>query len=221
MRLIEEQKEYMSAVKDMPDVPSEKEAMVYLEIHGASEAGIEGVMEPVMNLAVECGSDPDEALAVSGHEIERRRSFRHAAAESVNLKIQETRRRYPGITKLGTDMTIPGLPFSRLVRGYGGDMAEIGLKGVIFGHITGNHLHVNILPENPEQYLNGKDLLRSWAKECREAGGHIVTEHGVGKLKASLFAEYWDRGTVEELQRLKKELDPEGFWNPGTVVDSF
>jgi len=216
--LIEEQKENMSAVKDMPDVPPGKAAMVYLEVHGSSEEGVESIVENLMNMAVACHSDPDEAWAVSGQEIEKLRAFRHAAAESVNLKIGEARRNCPEITKLGTDMTIPGVPFGRVIKGYGKDMADAGLKCVIFGHIAGNHLHVNILPENLTQYEAGKDLIRNWASECREAGGRIVTEHGVGKLKVPLFAEYGGRGEIEEIRKLKRKLDPGRLWNPGTII---
>lgn len=216
--LVEERKEFLSAIKDLPGVPEGTAAMVYLEIHGASDADIEAVVEPVMELAAECGSDPEEAWAVSGPDIEKLRAFRHAAAESVNLKIGEARRNCPEITKLGTDMSVPGIPFARLVTGYRDAMVAAGLEGVIFGHIAGNHLHVNLLPESREQYEAGKVMLRKWAAECRDAGGSIITEHGVGKLKVSLFAEYGDRGRLEELRRLKNDLDPEGLWNPGTVI---
>ncbi len=98
-------------------------------------------------------------------------------------------------------------------------MAILGLHYCIFGHVVENHLHINILPDNYEEYKAGLSAIDSWAEQASKSKGHIVSEHGIGKLKKSLYVKYGDVGYLEECQRAKLEFDPEGFWNPGNIVD--
>ena len=216
---IEERKEMMTALKELPDVGAEVAAMIYIEIHGMAEEAVEEIAEILMELAVRCDSDPDRAWAVSGEtEIEKMRVFRHAAAESANLLIEKIRQKEPRITKLGTDMSLDKEDFQSVIAKYEADIAQAGLKACIFGHIGGNHLHINILPEDYEEYEKGCKLFEAWAKEIAAQQGKVVTEHGVGKLKKPLFLQTASKDCIEEIQRLKHTYDPAGMWNPENMI---
>lgn len=217
---IEERKEVMTKLKELPDVDSEFSAMVYIEIHGNEEEAIEEIAEILMEMAMDNNSNPDRAWAVSGDaEIEKMRAFRHAAAESANLFIERMRHVEPRITKLSTDMSLEEEDFRSVVTKYEADIEKEGLNALIFGHICGNHLHVNILPKNYDEYKKGQKLFEEWAKEIAEKQGKVVTEHGVGKLKKSMFLQTASNEFIEEIQRLKNTYDSIGMWNPDNMLE--
>lgn len=217
INLIEQHKPVMTKIKELPDIDSQYTAMCYLELAGA-EDGIEELAGDFMELAVACGSDPDKAWAVSGDsEIEKMRAFRHAAAETANLFIEEKRRNEPRITKLGTDIAQNRTCFGEMVHMYEGSLKKEGLKGCIFGHLLENHLHVNILSENITQYEKGKKLTEIWAKDAFASGGCAAVEHGIGKLKKTFCRELLSAERKEAMLQEKNLCDPAGLCNQGNI----
>ncbi|PAB60087.1 FAD-binding oxidoreductase [Anaeromicrobium sediminis] len=217
---IQERKEVMTKLKELPDVDPQFSAMIYIEIHGKKEESIEEVAEILMEMAMDFNSDPDRAWAVSGDtDIEKMRVFRHAAAESANLFIEKMRQEIPCITKLGTDMSLEGENFGSVIRKYESDIEKEELKACIFGHACGNHIHVNILPGNHEEYKKGWKLFEKWAKEIAEKKGKVVTEHGVGKLKKSMFLQTAPKDYIEAVKRLKDTYDSIRMFNPGNMIE--
>ena len=90
--------------------------------------------------------------------MRRIKEFRHAAPEQVNRRIAERQRQHPGLTKLGTDLSVPDAQLRPVMAMYRRDLAEAGLEYVVFGHIGNNHVHVNILPRDLQEYAQGKAL---------------------------------------------------------------
>ena len=217
--LIETRKETMTKIKELPDIEEDIQALVYTELQG-NEDGIEMLAESLMESAMECGSDPDRAWALSGDtEVEKLHAFRHAAAETANLYIEEQRRKDDRITKLGTDMLVGNLSFGELLEQYEKDMEETGLKGCIFGHALENHLHVNILPEDYETYEKGITLIRKWAEEAEKCHGKIAGEHGIGKLRRQIMGDYISKDYLSLCRKLKSHLDIEGRLNQGNILE--
>ncbi|MFR1113095.1 MAG: FAD-binding oxidoreductase [Blautia sp.] len=193
--------------------------MVYLEIEGSSD-GIEELAEELMELAAEHGSDPDEAWALSGEtEVEKLRAFRHAAAESVNLNVEANRKGEAKITKLATDFLWNQPCFSQVLEGYRRDLADSGIEHVIFGHVKGSHLHVNLLPKTEAEFEQGSQILRSWGEKCKAAGGVLTGEHGVGKLKRPLLEGLLPEADLALCARLKETYDPSKLLNQGDISD--
>lgn len=217
--LIEERKDFLEKIKGLPDINAKFNDIVYLELQGEEE-GIEEIAEQLMELAAAHGSDPDQAWAVSGApEIEKMHAFRHAAAEASNLFIDQVRRQDARITKLSADMTLKDEDFKVVVPQYRKDVKKAGLKCCIFGHAAGIHLHINILPENYEEYLKGAELLRVWAKRVQKGNGEIVSEHGVGKLKKEIYNQAGNREYLADCKKIKQHWDPEGMFNQGNIFD--
>ena len=101
MNLIEEHKATMTKIKELPDIGEETQSMVYIELHGDEEE-IEILAESLMESAMVCNSDPEEAWAVSSEtDVEKMHAFRHGAAETSNLYIEKARQMDARITKLG------------------------------------------------------------------------------------------------------------------------
>ena len=218
LALLAGQKEINPAFSKLPSMPAARGAAVYLEAHGAEEADVEASVEAWAGIMERHGADPDDAwLATARQELERLKDFRHAVPEAVNLKIDERRRAEPGITKLGTDLSVPDAALDRMMALYRSSLEEEGLEYVIFGHIGNNHLHVNIIPASLREYEKGRQICMEWAREAVRLGGTVSAEHGIGKLKTHLLRlMYGDRG-IEEMREVKRLFDPHFRLNPGVL----
>jgi D-lactate dehydrogenase (cytochrome) len=182
--LLRRMKSSYSAFEKIPALKSHFNTAVYAEFHGESDEELEEVvmqvMETLMALDV---SDDDTWFATTERELEPLKSFRHATPEAVNLLIDERRREYPELVKLGTDMSVPDEHLEGLMAIYDSGLAANELESVIFGHIGDNHVHVNILPRDMDEYARGKELYLMWAEDVVRLGGSVSAEHGIGKLK--------------------------------------
>lgn len=220
--MIEERKPNISKIRELPAVPSDAAAMIYIEIHGADESSVESCAEALLELADECGVDSDAAWAVSGEsETDKLRVFRHAAAETANLYIEKVGHEYPGITKLGMDMGYNGERLETVVLSLKDGLKRYGLRGCIFGHIFGNHLHMNILPNDFNQFEKGRTLMEELAGRAAADAGRQIREHGVGKLKKKIFLITTSDECLAYYKDLKRTIDPAGFWNPSNMLDNF
>ncbi|MBN2552351.1 MAG: FAD-binding oxidoreductase [Spirochaetales bacterium] len=219
LRLLEKQRRENPAFAGLPEIPPEYEAAVYLEYNGLEEEAVENrVMEMAEHLGESGGSEDATWMATTSQELARLKEFRHALPEAVNLLIDERRRTYPQLTKLGTDMAVPNAELASMIRRYRTDLGEAGLEAVKFGHIGDNHVHVNILPRNPEDYERGKELYAAWAEHVVAKGGTVSAEHGIGKLKRSFLVTMYGEKGVGEMRRLRRIFDPKGLLNPGNLT---
>jgi len=219
---IRDYKQVNSRLKGLPDWDNCLTTAVYMEIHGSSATAVESISESLLETAVRCGGDPDNTWAFCGErEIERLRRFRHAAAESVGLIIDRARQNDSRITRLGTDMYFQDGALSERLDLYRRDMDAHGLKAAVFGHAGNGHLHVNILPQTYQQFKRGKTLINEWTKRDYATNqGLVVTDHGQGKNKNSLSGAIELSRQMNIFCSVKKQLDPDGLWNPGNMQDS-
>jgi D-lactate dehydrogenase (cytochrome) len=175
-------------------------------------------LELTSRLLTVCGGHPDDTwTATDSPALEKLKTFRHAVPEQVNALIAERKRHYPELTKLGTDLSVPDDRLAPVMRLYRTGLNAAGLEHVIFGHIGNNHVHVNILPRNMEDYAAGKALYREWAEQVVAWGGSISAEHGVGRLKKEMLALMYGPGGIGAMRRLKALFDPDGLLNPGRL----
>ena len=164
------------------------------------------------------GGHPDDTWTASdAPALDKLKAFRHAVPEQVNALIAERKRTHPDLTKLGTDLSVPDGKLRDVMRLYRRDLATAGLQHVIFGHIGNNHLHVNILPRDMEEYATGKRLYRAWAEQAVAWGGSVSAEHGIGRLKTDLLEAMYGKEGIDAMRRLKALFDPAGRLNPGRL----
>ena len=204
------------AVPPMPDGT----ACVYAEWHAPDAPSAETSALAAADLLSSFGSNPDDALlADNPRDMEKLKLFRHAAPELVNGVLDERRKAHPGLTKLGTDLSVPDARLADVVALYRRDLAASGLEHLTFGHVGANHLHVNVLPRDPADHAAGKALYAQWAAQIIAWGGSISAEHGIGKLKRDLFRQMAGPETLQRMRELKRLLDPDGLLNPGNLME--
>ena len=220
LELRRRQKAANPAFTQVPDILSSYHTAIYAEYHGEREDTLSDALMTAAEIVVICGGDVEATWsAATPREMERLVKFRHAAPETVNLVIDERRRTEPALTKLGTDMAVPDPALEIILQMYNDDLTRSGLESVIFGHVGNNHLHVNILPNNQEEYLRGRDLYLNWARQAVQMGGTVSGEHGIGKLKTPLLREMYGGKGVEQMRALKRLFDPKGILNRGNLFE--
>jgi D-lactate dehydrogenase (cytochrome) len=216
--LLREQKRDNPAFSNLPDLPGQFRTAVYVEFHGDDEDAVAEAVTALSEVMTALGGSEDAAwLASEERELARMAYLRHAVPESVNLRIDERRRTEPALTKLGTDMSVPDAHLEEVLAMYDSGLASAGLEAVIFGHIGDNHVHVNILPRNLEEYARGKELYLGWARRVVAMGGSVSAEHGIGKLKTAFLEMMYGPEGIAEMRRLKKVFDPEARLNRGNL----
>lgn len=217
---IQELKKVTTKLNELPDIDSKYIGMIYLELHGNNQSGIENIAEKLMELSEKQNCDEESTWALSGeYEIKKLRSFRHAAPESINISLEKSKQLDNRIMKLSTDITIIGKNFGDIVTMYRMDAADKDIKIAIFGHIANNHVHVNILPKNYEEYVIGKNLVEKWAKNVSSEDSIIFSEHGIGKVKKQLFKHVTNIKILDNIKKIKKTLDSNNIFNPGNMMD--
>ena len=105
-------------------------------------------------------------------------------------------------------MAVPNEKLEETIVMYNRDLSEMNLEYIKFGHIGDNHVHVNIIPKNTDEYERGKSLYKEWAKRIASIGGTVSAEHGIGKLKRELLQVMYGPEGIEEMKKLKKIFDP-------------
>ena len=202
----------------LPQLKDSWRYALYIEYAAATEERAAELGASLARQVTAAGDDPEASwAAVDESSLRRLKEFRHAAPEQVNLRIAERQRQHPELTKLGTDLAVPDAFLRPAMTMYRRDLAEAGLEYVVFGHIGDNHVHVNILPRNMDEYARGKDLYEAWARQVVAWGGSVSAEHGIGKLKTNLLQVMYGLDGIAEMRALKSVFDPAGRLNPGNL----
>ena len=152
-------------------------------------------------------------FAASAADREKFRKLRHTLPELVNERV-----RLNGFKKLGTDFAVPVETFPKFwpesVR-----ILEENFRGkyTAYGHIGDAHVHVNILPETPDDDERGYQWLRDEAARILAHGGTLSAEHGLGRRKKWMLPlQYSD---LKPFLQVKTQLDPERRLNTGVLLD--
>ncbi len=219
LNLLRDQKRQQGPTSAIPALPEKAHTAVYIEL-ATTEAELESTAEALLALLEVCGSSADTAwTAMTNEETERLKAFRHALPETINQRIGERARKFPGLTKLGTDLAVPDEALMKMMAAYRELLDAAALDYVIFGHIGNNHVHVNILPRNLDEYVRGKALYLELARKALAWGGTVAGEHGIGKLKKPFLRLMFGEDGIAAMRAVKRIFDPSGLLNPATLFD--
>ena len=200
------------AFSALPPVPDGAAAAVCVELHDDDRSHIQARLFRLgEQLTAAGGREEDTQVARTAADVATLKFFRHAVPESVNMLIAQRKKQDPVITKLGTDMAVPDDRLDQVVALYRRGLRETGLESAVWGHVGNNHLHVNILPRNGEDYRRGKALYADWARAVTDMGGAVSSEHAVGKAKADFLEIMYGPEHIAEMRALKKVFDPKGL----------
>ena len=209
LEILRRQRQKGGVFAKLPDLTAAGDgAAVFVELHCEEEEQAMAALRVLGELAGESGGSAENSwVARTDLESETLRHFRHAVPESVNSLIDERKRIHPGITKMGSDMSVPNGRLLEVTEMYRRTLSEEGFEYASWGHIGDNHIHVNILPRDMEEHARAKKLFRRWAASVSAMGGAVSAEHGVGKLKAPFLTIMYGKEHIHQMRRLKRCFD--------------
>ena len=176
-------------------------------------AGLRGLMETVLEAALEAGELTDAALAES--EAQRQ------AIWKLREEHPEAQKRAGASVK--SDVSVPVSAVPALIREASAACRALipGSRPVPFGHMGDGNIHMNL--EQPEGMdadaflARSHDIMDAVNAVVRRLGGSFSAEHGVGRLKTDMLAEWRGGAEYAAMRAIKAALDPQGIMNPGVV----
>jgi D-lactate dehydrogenase (cytochrome) len=192
--------------------PPPAEAAIQVELEGNDADALEAMLTGQLAEFLAAGGREDAAwAAASPAELERFRLLRHAVPELINLEVDRIRRNLPELCKIGLDFMVKPEQTRACREMYRRDMEAEGLRGFVFGHLAEGRLHVNILPENPEELRRSQILRDRWAASIWKDGGFLAAENGIGRLKRDLLCRYLPPERLVQIRAILHALDPAGI----------
>ncbi|MEJ5262323.1 MAG: FAD-binding oxidoreductase [Ignavibacterium sp.] len=158
------------------------------------------------------GTEEDVWFAVTEKERKALEEFRHAISWKVNEYIVNHK-----LKKLGTDVAVPDSEMFNFYKFLKNTMDECQLNYVLYGHLGNSHFHLNMLPQNEDEYLIGKKIYRDICKKAIEVKGTVSAEHGIGKLKTQYLVDMFGPEVINQMKEIKKQFDPNFILGVGNI----
>jgi len=190
----------------LPDVPSDAQAALFIEIGHAGEPPLDAWWDAI----VEANALAEDTIVADDSPGQKRlHALRHAIPAGVNEAVVAN-----GMPKVGTDFSVPDSALREMMVAYG----AVEMPSICFGHIGDNHLHLNLLPRDDAELAAARVLYRTLALKAVSLGGTVSAEHGIGKIKRELLSEMVGPETLAAFRSLKSHLDPAWILGRGTMV---
>jgi D-lactate dehydrogenase (cytochrome) len=216
--LLREKRRREGAASEVPALPIDISAIVFVEWAMDAEEGLSPVLVVLEKLLADTGASLDRSWAVtSAGDREQLKQLRHLLPEAVNTIIAQRKRDQPEIHKVGSDIAVPIEHLREMMRIYRHSLEACGLQHLIFGHIGDGHLHVNVLPKTAGDMASALELYREFARQAVRLGGSVSAEHGIGKMKRDLLFIQYSADVVAQMRQIKQAFDPEERLNPGVL----
>jgi D-lactate dehydrogenase (cytochrome) len=187
---------------------------VLLEMSSSqTESGIRGLLERLLEAALDEGLVADGVIAESGAQAKELWRIREAIVEA---------QLYSGSIK--HDVSVPVSRVAHFIIRAVAAVTQrlLGIRPMPFGHVGDGNIHFNL---TQPQDADTEAYLARWHEfndivhgVVRELGGSISAEHGVGRLKRDEITHYKSPIEIELMRRVKRALDPANIMNPGKVV---
>jgi glycolate oxidase len=178
---------------------------------GQSDAGGEVArreLAALEQICVDCGAD----LAYTTEDLEEGRML--LQARRVVLTALETYGLW-----LTDDVCVPRTRIAELIRGCEKISAEVGLRIAVVGHAGDGNMHPTIVyqPDDPDEFARAQRAFDEILEVGLSLGGTVTGEHGVGKIKREWLAREIGPVGLRVHQEIKRALDPENLFNPGSM----
>jgi glycolate oxidase len=120
------------------------------------------------------------------------------------------------------DTVVPRAELPKLLKGVKAIGQRYGFKSVCYGHAGDGNLHVNIIKDTmSDEDWNTKLTygIREIFELCRDLGGTISGEHGIGLVQKSYLDIVFTPFQIALQKDIKKVFDPRGILNPGKIFE--
>jgi glycolate oxidase len=118
------------------------------------------------------------------------------------------------------DTVVPRAKLPQLLSGVKEIGANFGFTSICYGHAGDGNLHVNILKgdmSDDDWNLQLPVAIRQIFTLCKELGGTISGEHGIGYVQRPYMDIVFSPFQLQLMQGIKKVFDPKGILNPDKI----
>ena len=197
---------------DYPAVPEQTCAVWFEQELGENE---DACIAAWLRLIQKHHADADKAwVAVERKDMEKIKDFRHAISWKVNDFVARH-----GLRKVGTDVAVPEAQFPSFYRWMTKLMAQHQMAYVVYGHFGDCHAHLNMLPENQQEFDQAQKLYREICSEAVRRQGTVSAEHGIGKMKRDYLLLMYGEPVIRRMAALKRIFDPYRILNIGNLFE--
>ena len=163
-----------------------------------------------------------ETELVLPQQGERRAQFlalREAVPAAVNRRIALAQQVSPAIQKTAADMIVPYDKFEASLDLFRDAFDRRGLDYAIWGHVSDGNVHPNVIPHDPADVNHGQSAILECGRAVIRLGGCPLAEHGVGRhrVKQALLRELYGETGIEQMQQVKRAVDPAWRLAPGVL----
>jgi glycolate oxidase len=128
------------------------------------------------------------------------------------------------------DISVPRAEIALHVKRVHEVSRKYGIWLPTFGHAADGNVHTHIMKavyENgeiiplPEEDWGEKleNVRKELYRDCKERGGVISGEHGIGIVKKPYLSYVIDEESIEIMKGIKRTFDPKNILNPGKIFD--
>ena len=216
LKIVSEWKKTSSKLKSIPDFAKDYQTAIYIEIEGEIEEEIEvALVEMLDKFEALGGAESDTWAGVLPTELEKFQHFRHAVQEGANSEIQKAKNVDGEIYKLSMDFYLIDSVLEKVVSQKIEILNNSGLEYLFFGHIGENHLQLNLLPKNGDEFQKAKTVMVEICEYNFKNGGVNFIENGVGKTRTECvnaecnnffkgMKDFFDSENILNINSLKK-----------------
>ena len=180
------------------------------------DAALRELLEAVLGEAFEAGEVADAAIAESEAQVQ--------AIWRLREEHPEAQKRAGASVKNDVSVRVSRVP--DLIRGASAAVAELipGVRPVPFGHMGDGNIHMNFVrPDgmaDADFLARSHDLMDRVNTVVRALEGSFSAEHGIGRLKSDMLADWRAGAEFDLMRRIKAAVDPLGLMNPGKVFEA-
>lgn len=205
---------------ELPEFPSKMNTAIYWEVIDNDKTFFEtNVDEWETQLSINGSSFDFTWSGIETHEQKLLKNLRHAVPETINATIAQSKQTYSKIRKIGTDASLPADVFEQLFTEFISMIQEKNIVCAAFGHLGDYHIHINLLPKNETDLDTSLELYTQIMHTVIENHGSVSAEHGIGKIKKPYLKAMYGEKILDEMTRIKSELDPMWLFNRGNLFD--
>lgn len=190
-------------------LPRDAGALLMIEVDG-----IDSQLDELVSRIV-------EAASVEGSlDIRQARSQQEVTALWATRKALSPALRRVAPKKINEDVVVPVSRIPELLDQLAILSEKHAIQIVNFGHAGNGNLHVNLLydPDKPDQKQRTEACLKDVFAAVLDMEGTISGEHGIGLVKRDWVAKELDQTSLNLMNAIKKQFDPDGILNPGKTL---
>ncbi|MCB0737169.1 MAG: FAD-binding protein [Bacteroidetes bacterium] len=191
------------------DLAAETEAILLVEVDGNNLETLYQDVEQINGILEEYDCS-NVFFAESDLEKERLWKVRRVCGEAVHSH---------SIYK-EEDTVVPRNHLPELLTSVKAIGKQFGFESVCYGHAGDGNLHVNILKGEMDDEAWNKTVklgIREIFEVCKNLGGTISGEHGIGLVQREYMDVVFSVTQLELMRSIKKVFDPKGLMNPGKI----